>query len=57
MAVPRLLCTICGVEVTLDDDTTGAMLAEVTTFCAAHNTHPDGVGVEVIMPTEEEETP
>ena len=44
-----LACRICRIEKSLDTDPTVRM-AEVTAFCAAHNTHEEGVGVEIVIP-------
>jgi hypothetical protein len=44
-----LSCRICRAEVSLDLDPARRM-AEVGTFCAAHNTHDEGLGVQLIIP-------
>lgn len=41
-----LRCRICGAATTLSQEPT-ARMAEVVAFCAAHNAHDDGLGVEV----------
>ena len=44
-----LRCRVCGVTTRLSDDPTVRM-AELQVFCAAHNTHEEGIGVEVVLP-------
>ena len=44
-----LACRICRSEVSLDSDPI-VRIAEVTAFCAAHNSHDEGLGVEIIIP-------
>ena len=48
-ATVDLRCRICGIVTTLSSDPT-VRLAEVHVFCAAHNTHEDGIGVEIVVP-------
>lgn len=48
-AAVDLRCQICGVVTRLSGDPTVRM-AEVQVFCAAHNTHEEGIGVEVVVP-------
>lgn len=54
MAPASLRCTICGVEVTLSE-ASPVIIAEVETFCAAHNTHSEGYGVEVDVEADQDE--
>jgi hypothetical protein len=44
-----LACRICRAEVVLDTDPI-VRAAEVAAFCAAHNTHDQGLGVEIVIP-------
>jgi len=46
MSPTRLRCTVCGVEILLDEDT-AVMLAEVEAFSAAHSSHFDTGGLEM----------
>ena len=48
LKTPVLVCRICRIEVTLDTEPVVRM-AEVATFCAAHNTHAEGLGVELVI--------
>jgi hypothetical protein len=43
-----LRCRVCGIVTTLSPDPTVRM-AEVQVFCAAHNTHEEGIGVEIVI--------
>lgn len=45
MSPTRLHCTVCGVEIVLDENT-AVMLAEVEAFSAAHSTHSEVVRVD-----------
>ena len=49
LKTPVLVCRICRIEVSLDADPVVRM-AEVITFCAAHNSHDEGLGVEFVFP-------
>lgn len=44
-----LACRICRVEVSLDPDPV-VRSAEVAAFCGAHDTHGEGLGVEIVIP-------
>jgi len=48
LKTPVLVCRICRIEVTLDTEP-AVRMAEVATFCAAHNTHAEGLGVELVI--------
>jgi hypothetical protein len=48
LKTPVLVCRICRIEVSLDADPVVRM-AEVATFCAAHNSHDEGLGVELVF--------
>jgi hypothetical protein len=54
MSPTRLRCTVCGVEILLDEDTS-VMLAEVEAFSAAHSSHFDVGGLEMEDVPDDEE--
>jgi hypothetical protein len=44
-----LRCQICELEVELSTDPQTRM-AQIRAFSAAHNTHEQGIGVEIVIP-------
>jgi hypothetical protein len=54
MSPTRLRCTVCGVEITLDEDT-AVMLAEVEAFSAAHSSHGADLGVDTAVEVESDD--
>ena len=55
MAEASLKCRICGVEVILSTDQV-VRGQEVAAFVAAHNSHDEGVGVEMSFTKDDEDT-
>ena len=44
-----LRCRICNLQVELSDDPPTRM-AQIRAFAAAHNSHEEGISVEIIIP-------
>lgn len=54
MSPTRLRCTVCQVEIVLDENT-AVMLAEVDAFSAAHSAHAEGIDMAAEITTEDDE--
>jgi hypothetical protein len=51
VTVLGLRCQICGIEVTLSGEPS-VMVEEIQVFSAAHNSHDEGTGFEILSDDE-----